>query len=58
MRYPWPEHIVIRKRRSVSIAWAAMGALIAAATEAKESGTFDYVDRALTTPELNHYMEG
>jgi 2-methylisocitrate lyase-like PEP mutase family enzyme len=43
---------------ATSLYRAAMGALITAATEAKESGTFDYVDRALTTPELNHYMEG
>ena len=43
---------------ATSLYRAAMGALIAAATEAKEGGTFDYVDRALTTPELNHYMEG
>jgi 2-methylisocitrate lyase-like PEP mutase family enzyme len=37
---------------------AAMGALITAADEVRESGTFAYLDAALTTPELNHYMEG
>jgi 2-methylisocitrate lyase-like PEP mutase family enzyme len=36
----------------------AMGALTTAAKEAKESGTFDYVDSALTTPELNQFMRG
>ena len=49
---------VSRISLATSLYRAAMGALIAAATEAKESGTFDYVDRAMTTPELNHYMEG
>jgi 2-methylisocitrate lyase-like PEP mutase family enzyme len=43
---------------ATSLYRAAMGALIAAATEVRESGTFDYVDRAMTTPELNQYMEG
>lgn len=36
---------------------AAMTALIAAATEAKVSGTFSYVDGAITTLELNRYMQ-
>ncbi len=43
---------------ATSLYRAAMGALIAAATEVSESGTFDYVEAAMTTPELNHYMEG
>jgi hypothetical protein len=34
-----------------------MGALIAAAEEVKESGRFDFVDAALTTAELNQYMQ-
>ena len=59
--FPKPELEAAGVRRislATSLYRAAMGALITAATEAKESGTFDYVDRALTTPELNHYMEG
>ena len=36
---------------------AAMSGLIAAATEAKEKGTFDYLDRTMTAPELNLYMQ-
>lgn len=43
---------------ATSLYRAAIGALIAAAKEAKEKGTFEYVDTALTTPELNHYMQG
>jgi 2-methylisocitrate lyase-like PEP mutase family enzyme len=43
---------------ATSLYRAAMGTLIAAATEVRERGTFDYVDTAMTTPELNHYMEG
>ncbi len=41
---------------ATSLYRTAMGALIAAAREAMESGTFDYVDAAMTTPELNQYM--
>jgi 2-methylisocitrate lyase-like PEP mutase family enzyme len=41
---------------ATSLYRAAMGALIVAAREAKENGTFDYVDAAMTTPELNQYM--
>jgi 2-methylisocitrate lyase-like PEP mutase family enzyme len=43
---------------ATSLYRAAIGTLIAAATEVKESGTFGYVDTALTTPELNQYMQG
>ena len=43
---------------ATSLYRAAMGALIAAAKEVKENGTFDYVDTAMTTPELNQYMQG
>jgi 2-methylisocitrate lyase-like PEP mutase family enzyme len=42
---------------ATSLYRAAMAALIAAAKETKESGTFDYIDAALTTPELNRFME-
>lgn len=37
---------------------AAMTAVFAAATEAKESGTFGFVDSAMPTPELAGYMKG
>lgn len=43
---------------ATSLYRAAMSALIAAATEAKERGTFNYVDAAMPTPELNRYMQG
>lgn len=36
---------------------AAMGGLAAAAREAKDKGTFDYVDTALPMPELIGYMQ-
>jgi 2-methylisocitrate lyase-like PEP mutase family enzyme len=36
---------------------AAMSGLIDAAREVKEKGTFGYLDRTLTTAELNGYME-
>jgi 2-methylisocitrate lyase-like PEP mutase family enzyme len=36
---------------------AALTALITAASEAKASGTFSFVDAAITTMELNRYME-
>ncbi len=35
---------------------AAMTGLLSAAKEIKESGTFGYLDRTLTTPELNQYF--
>jgi 2-methylisocitrate lyase-like PEP mutase family enzyme len=36
---------------------AAMTGLVAAAKEAKEKGTFGFIDTSLPTPELNAYME-
>jgi 2-methylisocitrate lyase-like PEP mutase family enzyme len=36
---------------------AAMSGLLAAAQEVKEQGTFGYLDRVLTTPELYRFME-
>lgn len=42
---------------ATSLYRTAITALIAAATEAKTSGTFSYVDATITTPELNHYMQ-
>lgn len=35
---------------------AAMTGLVDAATEAREKGTFSFVDRVLTTPELNRFF--
>jgi 2-methylisocitrate lyase-like PEP mutase family enzyme len=40
---------------AASLYGAAMGGLIAAATEAKEAGTFVHVD---ALPEVSRYMEG
>jgi 2-methylisocitrate lyase-like PEP mutase family enzyme len=36
----------------------AMSGLINAAREVKDKGTFGYLDRSLTTPELNAFMQG
>jgi 2-methylisocitrate lyase-like PEP mutase family enzyme len=36
----------------------AMSGLVNAAREAKDKGTFGYLDRSLTTPELNNFMQG
>jgi 2-methylisocitrate lyase-like PEP mutase family enzyme len=35
---------------------AAMTGLVDAAREAKEHGTFHYLEHTLTTPELNHFL--
>lgn len=37
---------------------AAMTGLVDAAREAREQGTFGFVDRVMTTPELNGFMQG
>jgi hypothetical protein len=37
---------------------AAMSGLLEAAREAKEQGTFNYLDRVLTTAEVNGFMQG
>jgi 2-methylisocitrate lyase-like PEP mutase family enzyme len=37
---------------------AAMTGLLDAAREVKERGTFGYLDRSLSTPELNAFMQG
>jgi hypothetical protein len=34
-----------------------MSGLLQAAREVKEHGTFDYLDRSLTTQELNAFMQ-
>ena len=42
---------------ATSLYRAAASALVEAAREVKGSGSFGYLDRALTTPELNGYLE-
>ncbi len=42
---------------AASLYRAAMSGLVTAAREAKELGTFTYIDTTMTTPELNGYME-
>ena len=41
---------------ATSLYRAAMSGLVEAACEVKERGTFGYLDRSLTTPELNGFM--
>jgi 2-methylisocitrate lyase-like PEP mutase family enzyme len=36
----------------------AMTGLVEAATEVKEKGTFGYLTRAISTPDLRRFMEG
>jgi len=36
---------------------AAMSGVVDAAKEVREKGTFTYLDRTLTTPELNAFMQ-
>src|SRR6059058_6120137 len=43
---------------ATSLYRAATSGLLDAAREVKEKGTFGYLDRSLTTPELNGFMEG
>ena len=43
---------------ATSLYRAAMSGLHEAAREAKDKGTFGYLDRSLTTPELNAFMQG
>jgi 2-methylisocitrate lyase-like PEP mutase family enzyme len=43
---------------ATSLYRAAMRGLIEAATEIKENGTFSYIDRAPSTPEVNDFMRG
>lgn len=42
---------------ATSLYRAAMSGLLAAAREAKEQGTFGYLDHTMTTPELNGFMQ-
>ena len=43
---------------ATSLYRAAMSGLLEAAREVKEMGTFGYLDHAMTTPELNSFMQG
>ena len=45
-------------RRIVEGMNAAMNGLLEAALEVKEKGTFGYLDRLLSTPNLNDFMQG
>ena len=42
---------------ATSLYRAAITGLVGAAKEAKERGTFGYVDTSIPTPELNGYMQ-
>ena len=43
---------------ATSLYRAAMSGLLAAAREAREKGTFGYLDQAVATPDLNTFMRG
>jgi 2-methylisocitrate lyase-like PEP mutase family enzyme len=43
---------------ATSLYRAAMSSLLDAAREVRDAGTFGYLDRGLTTPELNGFMRG
>jgi len=47
---------VKRVSLATSLYRAAMTGLLEAAREAREQGSFDYLDRAMTTPEINQYF--
>lgn len=47
---------VIRISFATALYRTAMRALVTAATEAKEDGTFSFADTAIPTPEINNYM--
>ena len=42
---------------ATSLYRAAMTGLVDAAREAKDTGTFGYIDRSLATPDLNAFMQ-
>jgi 2-methylisocitrate lyase-like PEP mutase family enzyme len=42
---------------ATSLYRAAMSGLLQAAREVKENGSFGYLERCLTTPEVNRFME-
>jgi 2-methylisocitrate lyase-like PEP mutase family enzyme len=59
--FPAPELAAAGVKRislATSLYRAAMSGLVNAAREAKEHGTFSYVEATMTTPELNGYMRG
>ena len=43
---------------ATSLYRTAMSGLVDAAREVKEKGTFGYLERSLTTPELSGFMQG
>jgi 2-methylisocitrate lyase-like PEP mutase family enzyme len=43
---------------ATSLYRAAMSGLLEAAREVKDNGTFGYLERTLTTPDLNGFMQG
>jgi len=43
---------------ATSLYRAAMSSLLNAAREVQDRGTFGYLDHAMTTPELNDFMQG
>jgi hypothetical protein len=47
---------VSRISLATSLYRAAMSGLVEAATEAKENGTFAYVDTSVPSPQLSGYM--
>ena len=57
----WRKRFASPSRRislATSLYRAAMSGLVEAAREVKDKGTFSYLDRSLTTPELNGFMQG
>jgi 2-methylisocitrate lyase-like PEP mutase family enzyme len=48
---------VRRVSLATSLYRAAMSGLVDAAREVQGQGSFDYLERSLTTPELNGYMQ-
>jgi 2-methylisocitrate lyase-like PEP mutase family enzyme len=49
---------VKRINLATSLYREAMSGLVNAAREVKDKGTFGYLDRSLSTPELNNFMQG
>jgi 2-methylisocitrate lyase-like PEP mutase family enzyme len=43
---------------ATSLYRAAMTGLVEAGREVKDAGTFGYLERTMTTPDLNGYMRG
>lgn len=48
---------VRRVSLATSLYRAAMSSMVAAATEVKEQGTFGYLERSVTTPDLSSYLK-